>query len=450
MLIEARREGLPARLALLALLACGILCTFAATGARADIPFGDSTWVAPEASFRSGDAPDGPRVAAPDRERAWETVLRTPFRVVFFPLRLVARGVEAGAAYVGPRYLEPKPKKPPKRGLSLEPSLIIGGPSDFGIGPAVTYSGFPTADSKLLLAGSTSLSDRRRVRFLESIGTRRPVGFRLGVQYDYRPDRAYYGIGNSTRLSDRAYYRLETTNADGMLLLGASPLRQVRLVGGYSAMSPRRGYNATPLLEEAFPASSVPFQHQTTQELWYGVGGDLAVLDDDRDPSRGLHGRADLRRATGMKPGDPDYTQWRVEGRAYVPVFASRRVIAVRGIYEGIEPSGNETTDLPYYRLPKSGGTETFAGYANDRFRDRRLVLARAEYRWAILKRMSAVVMYELGEVAPNAASFRLREAHTSYGGGVRLGTADDSSVRFELAKSVEGMRIALTLGSDF
>jgi outer membrane protein assembly factor BamA len=389
-------------------------------------------------------------VAARDGESAWETALRAPFRVVFFPLRLLARGVEAGAGYIGPRYLEPKAQEPPKRGLSFGPSIIVGGPSDFGIGPSITWSGLPTADSKLLLAGSWSLSDRRRVRFLESIGARRPLGLRLGVHYDYRPDRAYYGIGNDASLSDRAYYRLETTNADAALLVGASPLRQVRFIGGYSAMSPRRGYNAAPLLEDAFAASSVPFEHQTTQELWYGIAGDLAVLDDDRDPSLGVHGRADLRRATGMKPGDPDYTQWRVEGRAYVPVFASRRVIAVRGVYEGIEPSGSETTDLPYYRLPKSGGTSTFAGYANDQFRDRRLLLARVEYRWAILKRMSAIAMYELGEVAPNAASFRLREAHASYGGGLRLGMADDSSLRFELAKSVEGMRVALTLGSDF
>jgi len=400
-------------------------------------------------SFDAGITTGGPRVAARDQERGWETVLRTPFRVVFLPLRLLGKGLEAGAAYVGPRYLEPTPKGPPKRGLSLAPYITPGGPNDFGVGPSITWIGFPTSGSKLQLAGSWSMSDRRHVRFSETIGDRRPVGFRLGVKYDYRPDRPYYGIGNDTPVSDLAYYRLETTDAEAALLLGASPLRQLRLVGGYSGMSPRGGYNAAPLLENVFASGSVPYERQTTQELWYGVAADLAALDDDRDPSRGVHGRADLRRATGMEDSAPDYTQWWVEGRAYVPVFASRRVIAVRGVYTGVEPSGDAAA-LPYYRLAHSDGASSFAGYAPDRFRDRQLLLGRVEYRWAILHRMSAIAMYELGEVAPNAASFRLRDAHTSYGGGLRLGMSDDATMRLEFAKSVEGLRAALTLGSDF
>jgi outer membrane protein assembly factor BamA len=370
--------------------------------------------------------------------------------VVFLPLRLLAKGLETGAAYVGPRYLEPKPNRPPKQGLAMAPYITPGAPSDFGVGPSLTWIGFPTAGSKLQLAGSWSMSDRRHVRFIETIGDRRPVGLRLGVKYDYKPDRPYYGIGNDTPVSDLAYYRLETTNAEAAVLLGASPLRQLRLAGGYSSMSPRRGYNAAPLLEKVFATTEVPYQRQTTQELWYGVSADLAAIDDDRDPSRGVHGRVDLRRATGMESSAPDYTQWWVEGRAYVPVFASRRVIAVRGVYTGVEPSGGGATALPYYRLALSEGAASFAGYASGRFRDRQLLLARAEYRWTILHGMSAIALYELGEVAPSAASFRLRDAHTSYGGGLRLGMSDDSALRFELAKSVEGLHAVLTLGSDF
>jgi outer membrane protein assembly factor BamA len=157
------------------------------------------------------------------------------------------------------------------------------------------------------------------------------------------------------------------------------------------------------------------------------------------------------RRSTaGLRSGDPDYYQWRVEGRAYLPVFAKRRVIAVRGVYAGVDPTGSGTTILPFYRLAQSEGASRFAGFASERFRDRQLALARIEYRWAILYRMSAVALYEVGAVAPRAGSFGLGTMHKSYGGGLRLGLSERSTLRFELAKSVEGIDAVFSLGGDF
>jgi surface antigen Omp85-like protein len=442
--------ALAARLPVLALLACQVVWACAASRAGADARFGDSTWVALDAPSDSASTVEGPRVAPLDHERRWETALRAPFRLVFFPLRIIARGLEAGAGYVGPRYFEPKAKRPPKPGPVLAPNITIGAANDIGVGPAITWAGFPAGDARLHLAGSWSAIDRRRVRFSETIGYRRPVGFRLGADYDYQPNRRYYGIGNNTPATDLSYFLLTSTNAEAALLFGASPLRQLRIVGGYSSMSQRRGYKAQPLLENVFEPTSAPFEHQTSEELWYGVSGDLAALDDGRDPSRGVHGRLDLRRARGLRSSDPDYYQWQVEGRAYIPVFAKRRVIAVRGVYMGVEPSGGTTTIMPFYRLARSGGASRFAGYASDRFRDRQLMLARIEYRWAILYRLSALGLYELGEVAPHAGSFSLRGTHGSYGGGLRLGLSNMAALRFELAKSVEGLHPILALGSDF
>jgi hypothetical protein len=46
--------------------------------------------------------------------------------------------------------------------------------------------------------------------------------------------------------------------------------------------------------------------------------------------------------------------------------------------------------------------------------------------------------------------SFSLRDTHTSYGGGLRLGMSDVSTLRLELATSVEGLHAVLAVGSDF
>ena len=152
----------------------------------------------------------------------------------------------------------------------------------------------------------------------------------------------------------------------------------------------------------------------------------------------------------GVHAEDPDYVQWRLDGRAYLPVFAKRRVIAMRAVYAGVDAPGGLETALPFYRLAESEGANRFAGYPTGRFRDRQLLLGRLEYRWAILFRMSAVAFYEAAEVAPRTSTFRLADAHTAWGGGLRLARSEGVAMRAELGKSTEGFKFSLLLGSDF
>jgi hypothetical protein len=432
----------------LALLAFGVVS--AADRACADPRFGDSTWVAPEMPLDSASTTDGPRVAHPDHERGWETALRAPFRVVFFPLRLVGNGLETLGSYVGPRYFEPRPMGLPESGPVLGASATIGLENDIGVGPAVTWVGFPFADATLHAAGTWSAIDRRTAHFSETIGDGRPVGFRLDADYDRWPNRRYYGIGNDTPEADLSYFLFARTNVAAGLLLGASPLRRLRVAGGYLGMNPGEGYQGQPLLQNVFTPADVPYAQQSMQAFWFGVTGDLGTLDDARDPSAGAHARIDVRRAQGLHSSDPDYYQWRVEARAYVPVFAKRRVIAVRGVYAGVEPVGGTETILPFYLLPSSEGESRFAGHSSDRFRDRQLVLARIEYRWEIIYRLSALGLYELGQVAPRSGSFSVRDMHPSYGGGLRFGLGNDTALRFDLATGTEGLHAVLALGSEF
>ena len=400
--------------------------------------------------FRSEVTTDGPRVASPDHERRWETALRTPFRIVFLPLRLVANGLEVGIGHFGPRYLDPKPHRPEPLSPTLALSVVVGDGTTLGIGPAITWVGFPTMDSRLRATGSWSLPDHRHARFSEAIGTRHPVSVALRADYDYKPNRSYYGIGNASSEADLSYFRLETMSAEAALLLGRSRLRQVRIVGGYSNMTPLSAYNGSPPLEAVFATADVPYDDRATQEFLYGVTADFAALDDNRHPSRGVHARVDLKRASGVRSSDPNYNQWNLEGRAYVPVFAKRRVLAFRGIYAGIGPLGSATTTIPFYRLIRSDGVTNFAGYAPNRFRDRQLLLGRVEYRWMIVHEMSAIALFELGAVASRSDAFTLRDAHRSVGGGLRLGRSELAAVRLEIAKSDEGLRVALDLGSTF
>jgi hypothetical protein len=429
------------------LLLCALACGPGVAGA--DAGFRDSTWVAPSEMFKPDSTTDGPRVAPPDHERRWETALRLPFRIIFIPFRLIAMGMEAAAGYIGPHYIEPKPKRPPKTGPQISPLLDVGAVNDIALGADVTWQNFLFANDKLDASASWSTFDGRVARLSETLGYERPLSLRLGIDYRHNVNRKYYGIGNDTPPSDISYFKLATTNAEAAILIGGSRLRQARLVGGYSSMTPGTGSHGSPLLEDVFTPAEAPFAQETTQEYWLGVAGDYTAIDDDRDPSSGVDLRGDLRRAYGVRSSDPDYYQWRVEARTYARLFAKRRVIALRTVYAGIDPQGN-TTILPFYRLSESRGDTHFAAYSSERFRDQQLLLGRIEYRWPIISRLNVFGLYELGEVAPRTGAFTLTDAHVSYGGGLRYGVGARSAVRMELASGSEGLHLVLGLGSDF
>ena len=408
--------------------------------------FGDSTWVSPVSPGTDSLGLDGAGESPREHRDPWETALRAPFHLVAFPLRLVGDGLEATMGFLGPRFLEPVPPRPPTAGPKITPTFSLDGPIDLGIGPAVTWRDFPTARAHLHVDGTWSPIDHRQAHLDQRIGSGNP-GLRLLAAYEQKHDHQYFGIGNDSRRGEIAYFTLENISSEAALLLGGSLRHQLRIGAGFSSMSPGRGARGSPVLVDAFTPARAPFERESTRETWYGVAGDFSTLD--RAATRGVEGRFDVRRANGMRARDPDEDEWKLEGRVFVPVFDPRRVIALRCLYAGVDPRG-ATTVLPFYRLLASTEDFRFAGYAPERFRDRQILHARIEYRWKILHAVSAIALYDVGEVAPSARSFRLASAHPSAGGGLRLGRTERTAWRVEVANSSEGWHGSLSLLSDF
>jgi hypothetical protein len=413
--------------------------------------FGDSGWVAPlpPGALEGDPTAPGPRVAGEDHEPVGESILRAPFRIAAFPLRLLALSFEELAGVVGPL---------------VAPRRTYGGvPADFTIGPTASYSGsagpglgvaavkwFDRAQgARLGVSGTWSLHDNRRVRADLRWGAPEAawgVGLRAG--YSFRPNRKFYGIGNFSSEDDRAIFLNETGDAELAVRFGPWD-RQVRLLGGFASTSARRGYNDSPGLLDRLPLAALPGMLDETQVLSYGLGGDLAALDDGRDPSLGVHGRAEVRQVRSVGDGDLDYRRLHLEARAYVPVFSARRVIALRAVHQSVDPA-DDSAPVPFFHLPESGDATRFAGYAAHRFADQHLALGHAEYRWLIWDRLWALALAEVGEVAPSAGALRLRDIHESYGGGLRYAFSERAVVRLSVAKGSEGLAAYLTLKEDF
>lgn len=417
--------------------------------ALAEPRFGDSTWVAPGEPASGDPATAGPRVAKPDHERRWETVLRAPFRAVFYPVRIVARGIEASGGIME-RIVPPGAHRiGPRRGLRITPAFSYSGAAGPGAGAALTWRGGEGA--VLGASGTWSLKDNRRLRLRAEIGEgTSAIGAGLEGVYDYRPNRRFYGMGNDTP-DERTIYLRRDDNLEGWIFTGRTREQRLRLFAGLSDISIGGGYHAagSRLAEDAFSEADVPFLRRGSRAVYVGAAGDFARLDQVRDPSRGFHLRGEERRMHGTGPFDLNYDAWRLEGRGYLPVGASRRVLAFRGVLDGVDPrSGSDP--VPFYRLPESAYQDRLAAYENGRFRDRRLLLLRAEYRWLIWERLWAVALAERGQVAPSNGGLRWAGMHESYGGGLRIRISDTHTARAEIAKGANGMNFYVDVKGDF
>lgn len=412
--------------------------------------FGDSTWVAPYPAAAVDSAPEGtgPRVAEPDRVHLVETAIRLPFRVLFYPVRLVARGAEGLVGFAGPRY-------DPSRHYKVLPAFAFSSAAGAAIGVTISPPkiAFSRHDYAARLKATWSRYDSRRLRLEQWIGQQdHPLNLGIDYMYNYRPNYRFYGLGNDTKKEDRATYLEEESQIEFMLRYGVKTYRRVALLGGYSDISARRGYNGDARkVEDAFSPGEVPFADRGSEVWYYGVGLDYSIVDDDVNPSLGAHVRGHVRENIGANGLDLRYLSWRAEVRGYIPVFASRRVIAMRVVHMGVDQNGGDEP-VPFYRLPvPSSSLETrFSAYSSRRFRDKHLLLAHVEYRWVIWEDLWALALAQVGQVAPEARQLRVSDLHESYGGGLRYGLSEAATARAEVATGAEGTVFYVDVSTDF
>jgi hypothetical protein len=420
--------------------------------AHAAAAFGDSGWVAPSPiGAIDGDfTAAGPRVADRDVEPVGESILRAPFRVAFLPLRLLARGLEGLAGVVGEGVLPRRQYgSQSSTGFTFGPTFGYSGGPGPAIGLRATNTLDPEHASRWSVVGTWSLRDTRKASFDYRRGA--PTdgwGLIVRAQYGLRPNQRFYGIGNDASRDDRAIWLGETGGASALVRFGP-PKTQLRLTGAWQSISARRGWNDSPGVLDVFPLAEVPGMLESFTAFSVGAIGDLAAVDDLRDPASGIHLRAEARQVLPQSDTDYDHQRYHLEARAYLPVFSKRRVLAARALHQSVHPP-TSTTALPFYWLPESADVSRFAAYPAHRFMDRHLALAHLEYRWLIWDRLWALGLAEVGQVAHSAEGLGMNDVHESYGGGLRYAFSSSSVVRVQVAKGSEGVSAYVTLKEDF
>jgi len=275
----------------------------------------------------------------------------------------------------------------------------------------VSLRSAPLADGRLRLAGRLRWQDAPTVRF--------------------------YGLG-PTSPNTRANYAETMSEASG-----AASYRPVRLLRfdagiGIEQFDTGAASDADPSRDRIF--DGVP-----------GFGADPRYLHaygsaaiDSRDGD-GYSRRGSLLQATFhdyRQQNDGPFSFRRVDGVAeqYVPVLEGNWVF-----YAGLRASVTSPDSggtVPFFLMPDLGGGGDLRGFSTYRFRDRHSLLFTAEYRWYAQEYLDAAIFYDAGKTVPDRSALNFRQLQSSYGAGIRLHGPRFTALRFEVARSREGVRL--------
>ncbi len=251
---------------------------------------------------------------------------------------------------------------------------------------------------------------------------------------------AFYGIGNTTKESDREEFTAQ------YILFKNRFTREV-------VKNFHFGFQYR--LEHAFN-----FKHDAGGSLIQGnirgsngylaSGAGIAAIYDTRDNSMFPFKGWLLTFSNHFYPrwlgSDHEFANFKLDARKYFNPFKSN-VIAVQALLSF------HTGTPPFKMMSLLGGAETMRGYYSGRYRDRHLIAAQVEWRFPIYWRFLGVGFIGAGDVANTFDDFALNRIKCALGGGIRftLDAAERINLRFDAAFGIDGSRgFYVQLGEAF
>jgi hypothetical protein len=433
---------------------CFLSFVLAASPAHADDPrYGDSTWVAPYPVADSTGNPKapGPRTAEKESIPVGETILRTPFRLIGLPFRAIGAGLQWVAGVAAPHVFVPHTRVGVRTPVAIfSPTLDYTTTTGLEPGFSIHRPSYREDIPDISIHGSWSFKDQRQTSFRLRVGSDTLAWFGgLFARYRYRPTTRFYGTGNETHKQGRAYYLSELGEINLFAGRHLTPHLLYQFVAGLTSYASRQGYGAAPLVEQTYNPSEITGYGHASRMIGFGVNGEWSKLNRGPNPSAGVYLRGEIQRFRSLNDIGVDYVQWDAEWRGYVPVFADRRVIAMRLAYEVANPDAG-SNPLPFDRLPVAVNDYRFLAFHGSQFRDQQIGVAQIEYRWLVLQDVQMFALAQIGEVSPSQHLMRWAEKHESYGGGLRYYGPDGGWIRMQVETGAQGANFDLLIGRGF
>lgn len=176
-----------------------------------------------------------------------------------------------------------------------------------------------------------------------------------------------------------------------------------------------------------------------------GVSLNVDTRDSTMFPRRGEFVELAVERYSNQLGSEFSYTNAKFDVRAYRPL-GEASVAAVQVYVRSTSGSP------PFYKLAYLGGDSLLRGYYRGQYRDAAVIVAQAEYRAHLWKRLGAAVFAGLGEVCPGMDRCSVHALLPSVGGGLRikLDTRGGTNLRIEYAAGRKASAFYVTVQEAF
>jgi hypothetical protein len=346
-------------------------------------------------------------------------VVALPFRIIFFPLRLLARA-NAKLVGLGAQMLQPREYS------TLQKIVDAGFRPYFGtIGQRSGVAAGMRVErwSPFFLEGAYSIrgSQRYIVGLDFNSQTRRLEGSYL-FQRDAQPH--YWGIGPDTKDDDRVDYRWDRQIVSA---IGTLQLSSVTLVGGvgYQDNLVGRGSEGSLADIQDLPEEDLPYGvNERTEYIVFNLSGSLdRTFNRAEFQARGIFLQAGSSLYIGTDGTDSDFLRVSGDMFGYVPINI-RQQLAIRGLVEINRGWGQ---GVPFTHLALLGDEQGSRAYSLGRFRDRDMLAVMTEWRYEVWRelhergRVESFLFLDTGTVARHLRDTRLRKLRWSSGFGFRI-----------------------------
>jgi ATP:ADP antiporter, AAA family len=249
------------------------------------------------------------------------------------------------------------------------------------------------------------------------------------------PAVAFYGVGNASQKGDRSTFAYTTTSVGASARVRAT--RLVSLGGRLESISSNTELKAAESVTSLDPhyartSAFVEVDSRTSQK--YSRRGSLYRLEF-----------SDYRQTNS---GASSFHRLDAEVQHFVPILRENWVIALRALATTTDAA--DGNDVPYFLLPSLGGSHMLRGYSAWRFRDRNRMLFSGEYRWSAGPLIDMALFMDAGKVAPRAGDLNFRGLKTAQGVDLTIHTPSSTLTRLEVARSSEGLKLAIAFSPSF
>lgn len=376
-----------------------------------------------------------------------------PGRILLTPFRALAPKANAGLT----KLEESKGLNPIEvilRDPVFHPILgNLGDGSGFGFG---VYAS--TADN---LSKKFSLFTSHRFttkRYLESIagviikpGGESKPDLQLGLTgtYRLRPEEDFWGIGPTSRKSQRSTYDLQERQVG--LTLSTRLVKKLRAGLGvhYSSNSVYDGKDPRfAKINQEFGNIHLPGLTEGAALVGTSAFLEFEGRDQPSHPRVGSYASFTVTNNDSVGRGDFGFINYVVDTRGYIPLGTKRRTLALRALGNfNTEKGGSQ---IPFFRLPRLGDQNTLRGYDSFRFHGKNSFLASAEYRYQLVMGIEALGFVDVGQVFNRRSEFNTDNLRATFGAGIQFSSPKSTAFKILWAQSPEGARLFFTVGPTF